>query len=170
MKVAATFSAITFAPVLIAFLLTALFLMPMGMIFTLIALFDPSVTLSSAILYDLWIIGPFMAMIGLFGIGTGLYYLHQHIRSPFVAWSAIWFVFSTTFFLAIWIGVIIVTSIGASETPPLVFLRITVTIASVLILLGQALVIPWLVCASKLLPGLEKFANSSKGRKSIENE
>ena len=154
MKTALKFSALIFAPVLIAFLLPALFLMPTGVLFTLIALFDPTVTISDAISYDMWIIGPVLAALGVFIIGIGLNSLHLRSNSSRSAWLATWAIFSIALFFALWIGTTIITSIGASETPPHVFLKMTALIAAGLTLLGQILVIPWLIVVSKMISGL----------------
>jgi hypothetical protein len=155
MKTALKFSALIFAPVLIAFLLPALFLLPSGVSFTLIALFDPTVTISDAISYDMWIIGPVLAALGFFMVGLGLNSLHLRSNSSRSAWLATWAVFTIALFFAVWIGIIIITSIGASETPPHVFLKMTAIIATGLTLLGQILVIPWFIIVSRLMPASE---------------
>ena len=152
MKSASKFSLFVFAPVLITFLLPALFLLPSGVLFTLIAVSDPTIPVSSAVTYDLWIIGPVLAAFGVFFTGRVLYSRYLRGRSRRSVWGSTWAVFSVTLFLAIWIGITIFTSIGASETPSSTFLSLTAFIAAGVILLAQSLVIPWLIFVSRMLP------------------
>lgn len=152
MKSASKFSLFVFAPVLITFFLPALFLLPAGVLFTLIAVLDPTIPVSSAVTYDMWIIGPVLAAFGVFFMGRVLYSRYLRGRSHRSVWGSIWGVFSVTLFLAIWIVITILTSIGASETPSSIFLSLTALIAAGVILLAQALVIPWLIFVSRMLP------------------
>ncbi len=152
MKTASKFSLLVFAPVLVTFLLPALFLLPAGVLFTLIAVLDPTIPVSSAVNFDMWIIGPVLASFGVFLTGRVLYSRYLRGRSHRSVWESIWAVFSVTLFLAIWIGITILTSIGASETPSSTFLSLTALIAAGVILLAQALVIPWLIFVSRMLP------------------
>jgi uncharacterized membrane-anchored protein len=152
MKTASKFSLLVFAPVLVTFLLPTLFLLPTGALLTLIAMLDPTISLSSAASYCMWIIGPIVAAIGLFFTGRVLYSRYLRGRSRRSVWGSTWAVFSVTLFLAIWIGITILTSIGASETPSSTFLSLTALIAAGVILLAQALVIPWLIFVSRMLP------------------
>jgi hypothetical protein len=168
MITASKFGLLVFAPVLITFLLPALFLLPNGVLLTLIAILDPTIPLSSAASYDMWIIGPILAAIGLFFVGGGLYSLHLHGGSPRAIWLATWAVFSVALFLAIWVGVTVFTSIGASETPPHIFLRLTALIAAGLTLLSQALVIPWLITISRMLPGADTRDAKTPGNHIVE--
>ena len=80
--------------------------------------------------------------------------LHLRSNSSRSAWLGTWAVFSIALFFAVWIGTTLITSIGASETPPLVFLKMTALITTGLTLLGQILVIPWLIVVSKMISGL----------------
>jgi hypothetical protein len=152
MKPASKFSAILFAPVLIAFLMTAFFLLPGGVLFTSIAFADPTVPLSSAASYNIWILGPIAAALGLFLAGRGLHSLHRPGGSARLAWTVTWAVFSVALFLAGWVVVTIFASVGASDTPEHIFLRMTALFAAGLTLLAQALVIPWLIVVSRILP------------------
>lgn len=153
MKAAARFSLLVFGPVLIAFLLLALCLLPGAVLFTLTAMFDPTVSVSSAVPFYLWLIGPLLAALGLLLAGMLLYLLPLRGHSPSTFWLATWAILSIGLFLAAWVGVIELTSIGASETPPHIFLRLTALIAAGLTLLAQALVIPWLIAVCSMLPG-----------------
>ena len=138
------FSLLVFAPVLIAFLLPALFLLPTGVLLTLLAIFDPTVPSSSAASYDMWIFGPVAAAFGLFLAGRWLHALFQRGRSPRAAWIVIWAVFSFALFIAIWVGFSVLSSVGASDTRVHIFLSWTALIAAGLTLLAQPLVILWL--------------------------
>jgi hypothetical protein len=52
--------------------------------------------------------------------------------------------FSLAAYVVAWYGIILVTSIGASETPPMKFLGITALMALAVFVLGQPLVLLWL--------------------------
>jgi len=154
MKPASQFSLLVFAPVLVAFLLPALFLLPSGVLFTLLAVVDPTVPLSGAVSYDMWIIGPVAAAICLFLVGKRLHSSSLRRRSPRAAWAVIWVVFSAALFIAIWIGLSVLTSVGASDMTAALFVTWTASMAAGLTLLAQALVIPWLYAVSRLPPGI----------------
>lgn len=144
---------VIYLPVLAAYILPALFLLPVGVTFTLLAIFDPTLPLSSAATYDLWIIGPLTAAVVVILIGRMLVSSYQHGYSPRIFLIAVWGWFTTALFAALWFGVIILTSIGATETPPDVFLRITAFGAAGLTLCAQVFVIPWLLFTGRrMLP------------------
>lgn len=146
-------SFVIYLPVLAAYIIPALFLLPVGVTFSLLAIFDPTVTITQALSYDLWIIVPIAAAAFVFFAGRGLVSLSQRGFSPRVIVITIWGLFTITLFSALWIGVIILTSIGASETPLHIFLRITGFGAAGLTLAGQVFVIPWLIfTCRKFLP------------------
>lgn len=149
---------VIYFPVLAAYILPALFLLPVGVTFTLLAIFDPTLPLSSAATYNLWIIGPLAAAVGVFLIGRGLISLYRHGSSSRMIIIAIWGLFMVSLFAALWFGVVILTSIGASETPPYIFLRMTALGAAGLTLAAQVFVIPWLLFACrKILPMKRDF-------------
>ena len=155
MNTASKFSLLVFAPVLIAFLLPTLFPLPAGVLITLLAIFDPTVSFAGAASYGIWVIGPVAAAFGLFLGGRWLHSLCLRGRSPCAAWRVIWAVFSVSLFIAIWIGFTVLTSVGASDKPAHIFLSWTALIAAGLTLLAQGLVIPWLVVVSRMLPGVQ---------------
>ena len=165
---ASKFSLLVFAPVLVTFLLPVLFLLPTGVLLTLIAMLDPTISLSSAASYCMWIIGPILAAISLFFIGRGLYSPRRRGRSPRSIWLATWAVFSVALFLAIWVGVTGLTSIGASETPSHIFLRVTDFIAAGLTLLSQALEVPWLVVVLRMVHGSNSMNALTPGNNRVE--
>jgi hypothetical protein len=152
MKPASQFSLLVFAPVYIAFLLPALFLLPSGVLFTLLAFVDSTVPLSGAASYDMWIMGPVAAAICLFLAGRWLHHLFLRRRSLRTAWLVIWAVSSAALFAGIWIGLSVLTSVGASDMPGALFVTWTASMAAGLTLLAQALVIPWLYAVSRMLP------------------
>jgi hypothetical protein len=151
MRSSSLFSLIVFAPVLIAFLLPSVFLVPSGLLVSLLALLDPTISLSEAASYNLWAFGPTWVALALFFTGRGLHSLHKRQRSPYTVWLVTWIIISLMLFLAIWLWVTLITSIGASDMPEQVFLGFTAKVAAGLTLLAQALVIPWLVAVSRKL-------------------
>jgi hypothetical protein len=148
---ASKFSLVVFAPVLAAFLLPALFLLPAGILLTLLAVFDSAGSFLGISGYDLWIIAPVAAACILFLAGRGLFFFHHRGWSPSAAWTVTWVVFSTVLFLAFWFGMTVLSSIGASDKPMHIFLAWTAIFAAGLIGMAQLLVIPWLYIVSKVL-------------------
>jgi len=151
MDKASKFSLVVFAPALIAFLFPALFLLPAGILMTLLAIFDPAESLSGIPAYDMWIIAPTAAAGILFLAGRGLFSLHFHGWYPSFAWTVTWALFSTVLFLAFWYGITAISSIGASDKPLYIFLRWTAIFAAGLTGVSQMLVIPWLYMVSMVL-------------------
>jgi hypothetical protein len=146
---ASRFSFFVFSPVLITFLAPTLFLLPGGVLFALIAISDPTVALYSAFSYNLWIIGPVILSITIFLAGRGLYFLLLNRSAPFLIWLSTWIILSSMLFLALWFDMIILTSVGASETPTHIFLGMTGFLAAGLTLLSQVFLIPWLVMINR---------------------
>lgn len=154
-------SFVIYLPVLAAYFMPAFFLLPVGVIFSLLAIFDQTVTFAQAVSYDLWIIGPLAAAVGVFLIGQELISLYRRGSSSRMIIIAIWGLFMVALFAALWFGVVILTSIGASETPPIIFLQMTALVAASLTLAAQVFVIPWLLFACrKLLPMNKEFSHA----------
>jgi hypothetical protein len=151
MKPAVKFSLLVFGPVLIVFLLPAIFLVPQSVLFTLTAVFDPTLGFSHALPFILWAAAPFTAAALLFLLGFSLYPSYRGNPASRPVWIMIWAFFSAAFFLAAWFGMTLLTSIGASDIPTYVFLRSTAAMAAFLTLLGQLGVIPWLYLVSKIM-------------------
>ncbi len=157
-----TTSLVIYLPVLTAYVFPAVFLLPVGVTISLLAIFDPTVTFAQAVSYDLWIIGPLAAAIGVFFVGRGLvsFYLRGYSPRIFII-IAIWGSFAVALFAALWFGVVILTSIGASETPPTIFLQMTALVATSLTLAAQVFMIPWLLFACrKFLPINKEFSHA----------
>jgi hypothetical protein len=153
---------VIYFPVLAAYILPALFLLPVGVTFTLLAIFDPTLPLSSAAAYDLWIIGPLAAAVVVLLIGRLLVSFYQRGNSSRISFVAIWGTFTAALFTALWFGVVILTSIGASETPPSIFLRMTALGAASLTLAAQVFVIPWLLfTCRRFLPMNKEFSHAN---------
>ncbi len=151
MDKASKFSLVVFAPVLAAFLLPALFLLPAGILMTLLAIIDPTESFSGFPAYSLWIIAPVAAACILFLGGRRLLPFHHRVWSPRSAWTVTWLVFSTVLFLAFWFGMTVLSSIGASDKPLHIFLAWTAIFAAGLTGMAQLLVIPWLYIVSRVL-------------------
>jgi hypothetical protein len=163
MKSAFGFSALIFTPLLIAFLLTALFLLPTGVLLTLISIFDPTISISEGVGYNAWVCSPIVAAAGLLLAGMWLHSLYVRGRSRKIAWVTIWAVFSIALFAAAWLGISILTSIGASDYPAYRFLRWTASIALLFTLAFQPGVGLWLIVASRILRGADE-STQERGR------
>jgi hypothetical protein len=155
MNTALKFSLLLFAPVLFLLLLPALFLLPSGVLTALLAIADPTVPLTGAASQALWVIGPIAAACGLFLAGRWLYPLTLRGRSRRGGWAVIWAVFTGALFVALWIVVTVVTSVGASDKPAGSFLAWTALLAAALTVLAQTLGIPWLYAVSRLVRELQ---------------
>ena len=147
------FSLLVYAPVLIALLLLALFLLPASVLITLISIFDPTVPFSTAISYGIWVIAPIVAVVSLFLFGRWLHVYSLGGHSSRIVWAIIWVVFSLALFIVIWMVLSILSSIGASDTPARTFFGRTALIAAILTLPSQVFMIPWLYAVSRILPG-----------------
>jgi RsiW-degrading membrane proteinase PrsW (M82 family) len=151
MKTAFRFSVLVFAPLLIAFLLPALFLLPTGILLTLITISDLTMAISEGVGYNAWVCSPVVAAFGLLLAGIWLHPFYLRGRSGKPVWVAIWVVFSGALFLAAWYGITILTSIGASDYPAIQFLQMTAKAAVFLTLAFQPAVVLWLFVSARIL-------------------
>jgi hypothetical protein len=158
MKTAFGFSALVFAPLLIAFLLPALFLLPTGILLTVITIFDLTMAISEGAGYNAWVCSPMVAAVGLLLAGIWLHSFYLRGRSGMTVWVVIWVVFSVALFLAAWYGTTILTSIGASDYPAIQFLQLTAKAAAFLTFAFQPGVVLWLFVSSRILRNLESAA------------
>ena len=163
MKKAIAFSTLVFAPLLIAFLLSALTLLPGGILVALLSLFDPALSVSEGVGYHAWVCGPLVAAAGLFLAGMGLHSLYLRGRSRQAVWIAIWALFSVALFAAAWLGISLLTSIGASDYPAGEFYRWTATLAALLTLACQPAVGLWLFVSARILRGSEAPSTRQPG-------
>jgi len=155
MENVAKFSLLVFAPVLMAFLLPASLLLPVGGLIILGAIFDPAVSFTGALSYNLWVIGPVTTACGLSLIRIWRYSFYRCARSIRSAWTVIWSVFTIALIITIWFGVSVLTSIGASDKPLSIFPSWTALLTVLLTLLAQMLAIPWLYAVSRMLHTLQ---------------
>jgi hypothetical protein len=155
MKAAFGFSVIVFAPLFIAFLLPALFLLPTGILVTLFSIFDPTISVSEGVGYNAWVCSPILAAVGLLLTGMWFHTFPLRRRSHKTVWIAIWIVFSVALFVAVWFGITILTSIGASDYSTIMFLQWTAKVAAFLTLAFQPGVVIWLFVSSRILPAFE---------------
>ena len=100
-----------------------------------------------------WALGPLLAAAVLFVLGIAAYRLTGRPRTPRINQIAVWALFTLAAFLAACYVTILLTSIGASETPPMEFLRITALLALAAISLGQPLIVLWLYVVDRLWKG-----------------
>jgi hypothetical protein len=153
MKTAFGFSILVFSPLLIAFLLPALLLLPAGILLALISVLDPTISIPEGVGYNAWVCSPIVTAVGLFLAGIWFHSLYVRGRSPKMVWTAIWAVFSVALFVAAWLGVSILTSIGASDYPANRFLQWTASVAALLTLALQPAVGLWLFVSSRISRG-----------------
>jgi hypothetical protein len=149
------FSIIVFAPLLLAFLLPALSLLPSGILVTLFSIFDPAISVSEGVGYIAWVCSPILAAVGLFLTGMWFHSLYLRGRSRKTVWIAIWIVFSVALFAAAWLGISLLTSIGASDYPADEFFQWTASVAALLTVACQPGVVLWLFVSSRILPAFE---------------
>jgi len=150
MKKTLGFSALVFAPLLIAFLLPALFLLPSGILLTLISISDPTISISEGLGYNAWVCGPIVAAVALFLAGMWFHSLYLRGRSRKTVWITIWVVFSVALFAAAWLGISLLTSIGASDYQADEFFRLTAIAAALLTVACQPGVGLWLLVSARI--------------------
>ena len=97
-----------------------------------------------------WGLGPLPATAVVFALGLAVYRLTSGTRFQRTGGLAVWGMFTLTALSVAWYGIILVTSIGASETPPMKFLGITFLMALGVIVLGQPLVLLWLSLVGRI--------------------
>jgi len=90
-----------------------------------------------------WALGPLPGAAVIFALGLLSYRLTSKAGSQQFGRVAVWAMFSLSAYAVAWYAIILVTSIGASETPPMKFLGITALMALVVTVLGQPLVLLW---------------------------
>ncbi len=163
MKKALGFSTLVFAPLLIAFLLPTLFLLPTGILVALFSIFDPMISVSEGVGYQAWVCAPIVAAVGLLLVGMWLHTLFLRGRSRKPAWIAIWAVFSGALFVVAWLGISILTSIGASDYAADEFFRWTASAAALLTVALQPGVGLWLFVSAHILRGFALTATEQSG-------
>lgn len=159
MKKALGFSTLVFAPLLLAFLLPALSLLPSGVLVTLLGIFDPTTSVSEGLGYQAWVCGPIVAAVGLFLAGIWFHALYLRRRSRKTVWVIIWVVFSVALFAAAWLGISLLTSIGASDYPAGDFFQWTASAAALLTVACQPGVGLWLFVSARILRGSESLSS-----------
>jgi hypothetical protein len=173
MQASSRFSLLVFAPVLVAFLLPTWFLVPNAVLFTVSGIADPTISLASIVSFDMWAVGPVLAVLGLFLAGRALYRLNlcDHFRPG--AWIATWAVGSAAGFVAKWFGLTVFTSLGASDHTTADFLCMTALVAAALTPLAQVLLVPWLIAVSRMwiwVQTQERTAHAGQGKGAVEQE
>jgi hypothetical protein len=161
MKPAFRFSILVFAPLLVAFLLPAFHLLPSGILMILISIFDPTIAVSEGFGYNAWVCSPILAAVGLFLTGMWFHSLYLRERSRKTVWITIWVVFSFALFAAAWLGISLLTSIGASDYPADEFFQWTASVAALLTVACQPGVVLWLFVSSRILHGFESTTISA---------
>jgi len=145
------FSLLAFLPLYVPLLLPLVFLLPNGIMLTLIAILDPDFPIVDALAYDRWVIGPVLIALLLYCLGL---WVHAALRGGGyrrILWIAIWAVFSIGSFIAFWFDIFLIGSVGASDTELILYVRMTAIAAGVVTILFQGFVIPWLLIVSKAM-------------------
>lgn len=155
MKPAIRSSLLVFGPLYAALLLFTLLLLPTSLLLTSIGLLDAKVSLSEVSGHGAWALGPVLVGIGLLLVGAWLYPLYARGYSSPAAWAGVWAVFSIALFGVTWFGIIVLTSLGASDYPSGAFLRWTLTVAALLTLALQPGVWLWLTLSRRILRSVE---------------
>jgi len=145
------YSLLLFLPLLLLLLLPVPCLGSECILLTSIQLADPS-QLEPGGLVDFcaWALGPLPAAAVIFTLGLVGHRLTGRPHPSRTGGIAVWAVFSLTAYLVAWYAIILVTSIGASETPPEEFLAITAFMALPVITLGQPLILLWLAIVRRI--------------------
>lgn len=148
------YSLLLFVPLLVPLLLPVPCLGSECLLLTSIQLTDPS-SLAPAghVGFCAWALGPLPAAAVIFTLGLLAYRLTGGARAQQFGRIAVWAAFCLAAFPVAWYLIILSTSIGASETPPMEFLGITALMALAVIVLGQPLVLLWLSLVDRFWKG-----------------
>jgi len=152
MKNPLEFSLRVFAPILVILLPPLLVLLPSGVINFLLAALGEFSSLTSALQFSLWGLGPILFSISLIWVGVGLYSLNQSQVSLLGKKAMLWIVFTISLFLVFWFDLTLIGSISASDKSLTLYLRTTAQMAGILTLFGQVGVFPWLGFTLRTLP------------------
>lgn len=145
------YSLLLFAPLIVLVLIPVPCLGSECLLLTAIHLADPSSLEPRGLAgFCAWGLGPLPAAAVIFALGLVGYWLTSGTCPQRIGRLAVWAMFTLTALLVAWYGIILVTSIGASETPPTKFLGITFMMALAVIVLGQPLVLLWLSLVDRI--------------------
>ena len=97
-----------------------------------------------------WALGPLPAAAVIFALGLAGYWLTGRPNPRRIGWAAVWVMFTTVGYLVAWYAIILVTSIGASETPLGEYLAITSLMALTVVAIGQPLILFWLSLVNRI--------------------
>ncbi len=139
------YSLLLFAPLLLLLLLPVPCLGSECILLTASQLADPSSIESGGLAgFCGWALGPLPAAAVIFTLGLLSYRLTSKAGPQQFGRVAVWAMFSLSAYAVAWYTIILVTSVGASETPPMKFLGITALMALAVTVLAQPLVLLWL--------------------------
>ena len=139
------YSLLLFAPLLVLMLLPVPCLGSECLLLTSTQFIDPSSMEPGGLAgFCGWALGPLPAAVVIFALGLLGYRLTGGTRPQRFGRVAVWAMFSLSACVVAWYMIILVTSIGASETPPMKFLGLTALMALAVIVLGQPLILLWL--------------------------
>jgi hypothetical protein len=147
----ARYSLLLFAPLVVLLLIPVPCLGSECLLLTAIHFSDPSSLDPRGLAgFCAWGLGPLPAAAVIFALGLAGFRLTGGTRPQRIGRLAVWAMFTLTALSVAWYGIILVTSIGASETPPMKFLGITFLMALGVIVLGQPLVLLWLSLVDRI--------------------
>jgi|GEM_PF-3375060 hypothetical protein len=145
------YSLLLFSPLLVLLLLPVPCLGSECILLTLIQLADPSQLEAGGLTgFCAWGLGPLPAAAVIFALGLVGYRLTGKERPRRIHWAATWALFCLSAYVIVWYAIILVTSIGASETPLEEFLAITAVMALTVVTLGQPLIVLWLWLVNRI--------------------
>jgi hypothetical protein len=145
------YSLLLFSPLLLLLLLPVPCLGSECILLTSIQLADPSQLEPGGLAgFCAWGLGPLPVAAVIFALGLVAYRLTGRAPARRIHWGATWALFCLSAYVIVWYAIILVTSIGASETPPEEFLAITALMALTVITLGQPLLLLWLSLVSRI--------------------
>ena len=164
------YSLLLFAPLLLLLLLPVPCLGSECILLTASRLADPSSIESGGLAgFCVWALGPLPAAAVIFALGLLSYRLTSKAGPQQLGRVAVWVMFSLSAYAVAWYAIILVTSIGASETPPIKFLGLTALMALAVTVLGQPLVLLWLSLVDRYWRGRgqRETAGRLKGELSV---
>jgi hypothetical protein len=157
------YSLLLVSPLLLLLLLPVPCLGSECMLLTSIQLADPSQLEPGGLAgFCAWALGPLPAAAIIFTLGLAGYHLTGKGPACRLQWVATWALFCLSAYVVVWYAIILVTSIGASETPLEEFLAITALMALTVITLGQPLILLWLSLVNRIWKA-RKLAEATAG-------
>jgi len=132
--------------------LLALFLFPSSLLMFMISVTDSSISRAKGVSGLAWVLALLGMASVLFLSGRVIFSaFSRHVLSRRAVWISVWIVFTVFSFVVAWVGMSILTSVGASDYGTWEFFVMTAKFAGAALVGLQAGIVLWLFMAKRIL-------------------